>query len=330
VNLLDNRRILIGTEYRGVLRSEDAGRTWDESNTGFVHRKISWIIADPSDKGRLIGGVLSGEGGLYSYNREIGSWETSGIKNGTRVFSFLVLPGEKGQLAGTSQGIYWQHTRSGTWDKLPGLIADRTIYSLAMDVSGGVVYAGTDRGIYRTSIETLNFKLPSNSRISPKVWCLLSPASDPGLVYAGTSIGLLRSWDRGTTWHVLSVSGLPDRVAIRTLAVDPSDKERLMAGTSVGLYESVNGGIHWKRAGNGHMGVDIAAVLFMDDSGKTVLAADKVSGGVFYSTDGGLSWDKFFSPLFDSPVNCLLKDPEHPNRVFMGTQSDGVYSLQFK
>ena len=326
----DNRRILIGTEYRGILKSEDEGRSWTESNTGFIHQKISWIVPDPEAAGEFIGGLQSGEGGIYHFSDDAPSWELSSVKAGMRILSFLILPEDHGRLAGTSEGIYWQQNRSGTWKKLDGLISRRTIYSLELDSSARVAYAGTDRGIYRTSVEKLNFQLPANTRLSPKVWSLLSPATSRDLVYAGTSLGLLRSWDRGTTWHVLSASGLPERVVIRSLAVSPSDDERILAATSVGLYESDNGGIYWKRTGSGGMGVDIASVLFMDDAGNTILAADRSSGGVFYSMDGGRSWSKMDSPEYDSPVNCLSRDPERPLRIFMGTQSDGVYLLSLQ
>jgi hypothetical protein len=267
---------------------------------------------------------------MYRFSAEGLSWELSSVNAGARILSFLILPEDHGRLAGTSEGIYWQQDHSGTWKKLDGLISRRTIYSLELDSSSRVVYAGTDRGIYRTSVEKFNFQLPANTRLSPKVWSLLSPATSPNLVYAGTSLGLLRSWDRGTTWHVLSASGLPERVVIRSLAVSPSDNERILAATSVGLFESYSGGIYWKRTGSGEMGVDIASVLFMDEAGNTILAADRSSGGVFYSMDGGRSWSKMYSPDHDSPVNCLSKDPERPFRILMGTQSDGVYLLSLQ
>jgi len=326
----DSRHILIGTEYRGILKSEDEGGSWKESNNGFIHQKISWIIPDPEATGKFIGGLHSGEGGMVHFSSESRSWKLSNVKSGMRIFSFLILPEHLGRLAGTSEGIYWQPFRSSTWNKLDGLISKRTIYSLELDSSSRIVYAGTDRGIYRTSVEKLNFRLPSNSRFSPKVWSFLSPASSPDIVYAGTTLGLLRSWDKGTTWHVLSASGLPDRVVIRSLAVSPSDSGYILAATSVGLYESKNGGIHWKKADNGGMGVDIASVLFMDDAGNTILAADRTSGGVFHSIDGGRSWGKLYSSEHDSPVNSLFKDPEQPFRVLMGTQSDGVYQLSLQ
>jgi photosystem II stability/assembly factor-like uncharacterized protein len=324
----DRRKILIGTEYRGILKSVDGGLTWRDSNKGFVHKKVSWILPDPGVGGRYIAGVMSGAGGLYSYDERSSSWSLSHIEPGLRVLSFLILPETLGKLAGTTQGVYWQRARSEKWIKMKGSIARRTVYSLELDPANPVLYAGTDQGIYRTSLEAMNFRMPSGCRLSPKTWCIAAPATSPGLIYAGTSLGLLRSYDTGTTWNVISAYGLPERVLIGALAVSPSDKEHLFAGTSVGLFESQNGGIHWNRVEDSRMKVDISSVLFLDASGARVLAADKTLGGVFYSRDGGERWDKISSPEYESPVNCIAQDAERISRVYIGTQSDGVYRLR--
>jgi len=323
----NNRHIVIGTEYQGVLRSEDDGRTWTESNRGFIHKKISWILPDSNDSGRFVAGVLSGGGGFYSYDEAASNWTLSQIEPGLRILSFLMLPKAQGRLAGTTQGVYWQPHQSDGWTKLEGSIAKRTIYSLELDPESPVVYAGTDQGIYRTTLSAMKFRRPPSSRLSPKAWCLSAPTTNPGIVFAGTSLGLLRSWDSGTTWNVISAYGLPDRVLIGALAVSPSNKDHLFAGTSIGLFESKNGGVHWKQSDDRRLGVEISSLVFLDNSGKRLLAADKTAGGVFYSQNGGESWDKLYSPKHESPISYIAKAPDRLSQVYMGTQSDGVYRL---
>jgi photosystem II stability/assembly factor-like uncharacterized protein len=321
----NNRHILVGTEYDGVLQSKDGGRTWKESNIGFVHKKISWILPDPVSSGRFIAGLLSGAGGLYLYDDQASKWTLSQIEPGMRILSFLILPRDHGKLAGTTQGVYWEPKGSNRWIKLKGSIGKCTVFSLELDPSNPVIYAGTDQGIYRTSISAMDFRMPPGYRFSPKAWCISAPQTSPGLVYAGTSLGLLRSWDQGTTWNVISAYGLPDRAIIGALAVSPSNKDRLFVGTSAGLFESQNGGIHWKRAGDRRMEGEVSSVVFLDDSGNRILSADKTTGGVFYSKDGGESWDRISSPEHESPIYCIVKDPKQLSRVYIGTQSDGVY-----
>jgi photosystem II stability/assembly factor-like uncharacterized protein len=326
----NNRRILIGTEYQGLQMSEDGGTTWRESNRGFVHKRISWIVPDTPASGRLLAGVDSGRGGLYHYDNRDQTWRISQIGPGVRILSYLILPGDHGHLAGTSQGLYWLPVRSDRWKKLAGSIAKRTVYSLELDPASPVVYAGTDQGIYRTSLAAMDFRLPPGYRLSPSAWCIYAPEADPGLVYAGTSLGLLRSWDKGTTWNVISAYGLPARATIDSIAVSPSSKERLLAGTSAGLFESTNGGIHWRKAGDGRLGVAISSVIFPDKSGDFILAADKTFGGLFYSQDAGLAWEKIYDPSHPSPVSCLAMNPETPSVLYLGTRFDGIYRFRLR
>jgi ligand-binding sensor domain-containing protein len=243
-----------------------------------------------------------------------------------RILSFLILPQNRGRLAGTTQGLFWQPNESAPWAKLKGSIAKRTIYSLLADPQNPVVYAGTDQGIYRASLSTLDFRLPPGYRLSPQTWCITAPATGTGLLYAGSSLGLLRSWDRGTIWNAISSYGLPNRVPIESIAISPIEKDHLFAGTSVGLFESSNAGVHWTRAGNAQMVGNISSVVFLDNSGESILAADADSGGVFLSKDGGQNWDKL-SMEFASPSTSIAIDPQQPSRVYIGTESDGVYRL---
>lgn len=326
VNPEDNKKILVGTEYGGVLRSEDGGRTWQESNTGFIHRQISWIR--PADDGSgFIAGLASGGGGMYAFDAASGKWTQSQIEPGMRIHSYLVLPG-KGKLAGTPQGLYHQAREGAPWTKVKGSIAKRTVYSLALDPKHPVVFAGTDQGIYRASLATatLDFRLPAGYRFSPQVWCIATPGTGTGLVYAGSSLGLLRSWDRGAIWNVVSSRGLPVRTPINSIAVSPADDKHLFAGTPVGLYESTDGGIHWTRAGDGGLDAHIPSVIFLDDAGKRILAADRDSGGVFLSKDGGKTFVKY-APAYDIPATVLVQDPQNPSRVLMGTHYDGTYVI---
>jgi len=322
----NNRRILLGTEYQGVMRSEDGGKTWLPSNNGFIHKQISWIWFDPDEKGRFLAGLHTGEGGWYGRDAD-GGWAREQIEPGMRVLSFLMLPGDAGRLAGTPQGIYHRKNETSPWKKLAGAIARRTIYSLAVDPGQKIIYAGTDQGIYRAPIDTLDFRMPPGNRLSPMAWHIITPAEIPETIFAATNMGILRSQDRGVTWKVASLQGLPERVMINAIVVSPSDKDRFLVGTSAGIFESTSGGDFWKQAGDRYMKTGIADIIFLDRAGKHILAADQTAGGLFLSDDGGASWKKIFDPGFASPVYCLAQDPDNPSIIYIGTRYEGVYRL---
>ncbi|HTY63665.1 MAG TPA: hypothetical protein VMG30_15565 [Acidobacteriota bacterium] len=325
----NNQRILIGTEYQGAMLSEDGGQSWKESNQGFIHKQVSWIMPDSKSAGGFVAGVQSGSGGIYQFSSQGQTWKPSQVAPQTRVSSFLILPGDRGRLAGTVEGLYFRAERENDWKKLEGPIAKRTIYSLELDPAQPFVYAGTDKGIYRASLKDLGFRAPTGADLNSKVWSLAASKDSPEFVYAGTSLGLLRSSDKGITWSVVSSKGLPLGSTIEALAISPSNREHLIAGTSVGLFESQDGGVLWEKAPSEGLDGHVTSVLFLDNLGKRILAADKLSSAILYSRDGGQSWDKINAPQFESPIFCLAKDPQLSSRVFVGTQSDGIFMIDF-
>ena len=324
----NSRRILIGTEYQGVLRSEDGGKTWLPSNGGFIHKQISWIRFTQDEKGGFFAGLHSGEGGWY-VRKAGGAWTYEQVEPGMRIHSFLILPNGAGQLAGTPQGIYHRKNAVTPWKKLgsTGAIARRTIHSLEIDQGKKIVYAGTDQGIYRAPIDTLDFKIPPGNRVAPIAWRIIAPEASPENVFAATSMGIFRSQDRGMTWKVISAYGMPDRVIINSLVVSPTDTERFYAGTSTGLFESKDSGVSWEQIGDVNMKTDISDVLFLDDAANRIIAANRAEGGFFLSKDGGAVWEKIFDPEFASPIYCLARDPYNPSLVYIGTRFEGVYLL---
>jgi photosystem II stability/assembly factor-like uncharacterized protein len=326
----DSNKIIIGTESQGILRSEDGGRSWQESNSGFVHRQISRVIPDPLNSGRILANVTSGEKGLYWFDGKESRWlpPDTGISPEVQVLSISYLPGNLGSLAGTSQGVYWRKTGSQAWSKLGGLISSRIVYDLIVDPVAMVVLAGTDRGIYRSALFPLDFRLPPNSQLSPTAWSLLRVAGTPGVFFSGTTLGILRSRDQGTTWHVISAYGLPARVTIRSLVASPENRGHLFAGTTLGLYESTDGGIGWRRMQDERLSVNVPCFIFLDGSGDRILAGDGSAGGVLLSNDGGAHWEKLESPGHDSPITHLVQDPRQPSTIYLGTRDDGMYRLR--
>ena len=323
----NSRRILIGTEYQGVLRSEDGGKTWLPSNDGFIHKQISWIQFDQDEKGTFFAGLQSGEGGWYNRNVDDGDWTQEQIEPGMRVFSFLILPEGAGRLAGTPQGIFHKKNAAAPWEKLTGATARRTVYSLAIDQGQKIIYAGTDQGIYRAKIDTLDFRMPPGNRLAPMAWRIIAPNGNTETVFAATNLGILRSQDKGVTWKVTSAHGLPERVMINSLSVSPTDKDHFLAGTSVGLFKSLSGGVYWEQTGGRDMKTGISDILFLDNRAKRILVADQMTGGVFLSEDGGGVWKKIFDSEFSSPIYCLVQDPNNPSLIYIGTRYEGVYRL---
>src|SRR5580765_6895033 len=79
---------------------------------------------------------------------------------------------------------------------------------------------------------------------------------DPDTVFAGTTGGIFKTTNGGTSWK-LANSGLPAGYIARSLAIDPQRSNIVYAagacGTygSCGIFKSLDGGAGWKAINSG-------------------------------------------------------------------------------
>lgn len=98
----------IGTHQKGVLKSLDGGRTWEESNTGLRGRDVHALSIHPTDK-RLHAWVV--DKGLYRSMDGGATWkrEDDGPPTDIKAMAAVNLPSGRGGIylyAGTSDGLY--------------------------------------------------------------------------------------------------------------------------------------------------------------------------------------------------------------------------------
>ncbi len=326
----NSKRILIGTELRGVMRSEDGGHTWTDSNRGFVNRSIARVVPDLETQGCFVVGENSEGriGGYHIYDNPINGWISPIGREfpGEGLLSLVNLPANRGRIAGTARGAFLQRPGSDGWVRLTGPIGKLSVYDLTLHARNLWVYAGTNDGVYRARVEDLSFQKPYGYRFIPRVLALLAGHGDPDRIYAATHMGVLRSDDAGASW-VAMTGGIPDHTNVQSLAASPIAEGHLFAGTTSGLYESLDGGKSWRAAGDSRLGGDISAVITLDASGSRVAAADNSSGGIFLSEDGGAHWTRIENSEFGSPVRSLVQDPRNPSVLYLGTGTEGLYRL---
>jgi hypothetical protein len=327
----DSRRIIVGTGNDGVLRSEDGGRTWQDSNAGFAHRRIARILPDPEQAGRLYAGISSdgANGGVFLLDPGSAAWNRppAGTLPGAELLALITLPRGQGRLAATPRGLYRQGPGETGWNKIGGLLNRLQVSDVVLDPADGWVFAGTDRGVLRARADDLDFQYPPDTRLAPRVSILELSGGQGHCLYAATSLGLLRSKDHGEKWE-WSAYGLPDKAVVESLAVSPADPNHVLAGTARGLFRSTNAGDRWDKVPDGRLAVDVPSVVFLGPTGDTILAADNSLGGVFLSSDAGATWTRIESAEFSSPVRFLQPDPVRPLSVYLGTISDGIYRLR--
>ncbi|HVR08048.1 MAG TPA: hypothetical protein VMW75_08370 [Thermoanaerobaculia bacterium] len=141
----------------------------------------------------------------------------------------------------------------------------------------------------------------------------VAPApTDPNLIYAASSIGVLVSRDQGGHWGRVGGRGLPPHYQATALAVDARDPRLLYAGiahyTGFGFWISDDAGETWRR---GLHGVPDQLVADPLRSGTVYLFK---YGNVQRSRDRGVTWEPYFGATY---ALTLALDRRHPWIAFM-------------
>ncbi|MEO8296985.1 MAG: glycosyl hydrolase [Burkholderiales bacterium] len=155
------------------------------------------------------------------------------------------------------------------------------------------------------------------------------------IMVATAGQGILRSNDDGHTWHRL---GLKEPIefdgVVRSLAVCPSNPNRIYAGADVGLCISDDGGAHWRRAQGPITGMTVWSIA-VDPSDPKVLYAGTGApsrAALFKSVDAGETWARLPPeiPEFCQGVNrprllTLCVNPEDGQDVWFGIEEGGAW-----
>lgn len=123
---------------------------------------------------------------------------------------------------------------------------------------------------------------------------------EPCSILAGTSVGLCRSRDIGSSWSLVDTPFNGE--TIWKVAVDPNDAKRIFVGTGApsraALWRTTDGGLHWTRANldipEFCAGVNRPRLLAFAYNPKDRLKAwfGLEAGGLFRTSDGGDHWER--------------------------------------
>ena len=117
------------------------------------------------------------------------------------------------------------------------------------------------------------------------VYTGLAGETTPGRVVKS---GLYRMADGDDRWELLA-NGLPEKPAIRALAVHPLDPGVVYAGTQEGPYRTHDHGDHWEKVGVPDHNMPVWSLLFHPRD-PSIMYAGYENCEIYRSGDGGESW----------------------------------------
>ena len=347
---------------QGVYRTYDNGKTWIETNTGFVGSEVVDL-------------VTSLDGTMYATTYNLGIFKSTdggknwvfasfGIKNWYGM-QLATHPEDADTLFTTTNGGVYKSTNAGkSWELIGGsdlcddedaggnchyhgIVVEKEAPFKVLVGSGGDQYAKEGVGLTGSEDNGESWRNSDDGFVRDvHVSKLVIDPNNNNVFYAttqgeteytdkvGDGAGVFKSTDRGNNWTQIN-NGL-NSLETNVLAVDPNDSDVLYLGTDDdGIYKSINGGENWKKLiptasfGVGDIIVDPqnSNNVYMGTVDYFRLSESRgVLGdfGVYKSTDGGTTWEEFNSGLNHLGVFSLELSEE--NRIlYAGTRAGGVY-----
>lgn len=288
------------TDWWGVWRSDDNGKSWNEK-----------IYGAPNTVGSDI--YITSEGEIYVATMDNGLLKS--IDGGRNYEPIFPKKGYKKNINGHVWRIIVDPKNSkkiiatsSPWD----IDTNQVVISL----DGSATFNPVNKGLpdKRPRINTMW------GRGYPRAIAL--DTENPEIIYLGIDGndggGLYISRDGG--WHWEYSSGQPGSKRIyNALAVDPTDSNRLFWGAygkKGGIYKSIDNGKNWKRVfSKSNFIFDIA----ISKKGLIYAAGSLRKKPVLYvSNDNGKTWKLIFTSSEQASCEAIYIDPKDEKRIFVG------------
>ena len=248
--------IYAGTMGDAVYKSPDGGQHWLPHNVGLKEHVsfVNQFVFHPALSEKIY--IATTVGAFYT--KDAGrEWEErmNGMKEVHIVTSIAINPKDPTILfGGTTGGMYRSEDAAMSWKRINnGLIPESELMaSMALGVNAieiertnpTVVYAGTTKGLFRTTNKGDQWERIGQSLPDPFISSILLHPTDSSQLYVGGPKGVWKSLDGGKTWQAIN-QGIAT-LNIRALAMNPSNPQMLYAGTNgSGLYRSTDAGATW-------------------------------------------------------------------------------------
>lgn len=204
--------------------------------------------------------------------------------------------------------VYRSPARATSWERASSGIDAAGVSSIA--ASGAKTWLATSDGsVYGRDGERGSWRELGST--DPILSLAVDPAN-PAVLLAGTSRGVARSEDGGSTWTRGSGGDTP------SVWLHPAVRGLALAG-GVGVERSTDGGVTWKRASAPNaLFLGFAADLV---SGRLFASATstRVAGGFFISDDQGATWTSV-----PGPAGVLVADGAPHPVLYVVTQGGEI------
>jgi len=293
--------VYVATE-EAVYKTRDGGLAWKRLAEGLSRVRVMNLAIDPQLPANVFAGTLAD--GVYKSPDGGRRWlpRNAGIQKGTisaNVNQLVFDPVDSQVLyAATTVGVFQTQNAGQSWtERMRGMNEINFIVALVVDpVRPNILYAGTSGGVYRSFdgaghwTKANNGLVPDDAKMASMALGVNRLAIDPAapdVVYAGTTQGVFKTFNKGEMWAKLAAD--LGELYVSSLVLEPGNGQHLYMGTSRGIFQSRDGGQTWSATNEGLDNLNIRAIA-MDPRDSRVLYVGTNGSGLFRSQDGGESW----------------------------------------
>lgn len=306
-----------GSPFSGLWTTRDEGQTWTEQTE--LSGTAVYALAAWRKDGRILAagtaqGVWISDDCGEKWRRISKPW-----LHEMRVVTAVVFsPDDRKSIYAGTPHLPWKTTDGGeSWQSIhEGMIDDSDVFSIYVDPrKPGRVLLSACSGIYRTEsggAPWTKFKgIPPNLRRTHAVHI---DAAHPDVIYAGTTLGLLKSTD-GATFKRMN------ELAILGMAFDPEVASRFyIAAEASGLWKTEDGGKTLRRIDEGFTTRRVGQIAHAGSRLYLTTLQDGDAGGLFSSDDRGAKWKLVADAdlLGGQHFQFLAAHPTNPNTLVVG------------
>jgi photosystem II stability/assembly factor-like uncharacterized protein len=319
VDPANSKHVLLATDRRGILVSEDGGDSFAASNSGFSVRQVTAFTADANHSATVYIGVVNDKdaGGVFVSRTGALSWQqVSDGLGGHDIFALGQAP-DGTILAGTERGIY--RLKDTLWTRVG---AD----TKAPQVPSAVPAESAKRA--RSAVRRKPGREVSHVAQPVKVHGTVAVVKDFGgsvygfttvgeTVFAAASQGLLKSVNSGATWSEVKDS-LPDGSEFVA-----SQGTTVVAASLYGLTVSGDGGKIWHAATLPKKQMQISALAV--DAHGAIWLGDR--DGIYSSADKGTTWQPLDYPYMRKVINIYFDASADRMLIATGELGTKLFSL---
>ncbi len=296
----NSRGFLFAATMDRIHRTNNQGDTWTKLSNGLP---TDYLRVDKVAVNKQTATVFAGIYGYGIYRSSDNGDTWAQVNNGltyTQIQDIETHPDTGAIFVATSNGGVFRSTNNGdSWTQINNGMSRVTIYSLAINTSANLIFAGGYSTVYRSGNNGDNWTPLTSGISSVGNITALAVHATTGYIFAGTYGGIYRSTNNGDSWTQVKSN-------LRVIALTSHPSLGIFAGLdgqdgSEGVYRSLDNGATWSQMNEGLTNLYIRSLAI--DTSANILFAGTSGSGVFRrqfplpavtvtSPNGGENWAK--------------------------------------